>query len=84
VLGVPDPRLGQRVVLCVVVKDGFQPDAAAITGFLKERIAAYKVPKEVVFFDDGEIPMTGSDTKVRDNDLMSLALARLAAKGASR
>lgn len=83
VLGVPDGRLGQKVVLCVVVKDGHPADPSVITRFLKERIAAYKVPKEILFFEDGDIPMTGSDTKVRDKDLMSLALARLAAKGAS-
>ncbi|HET6963317.1 MAG TPA: class I adenylate-forming enzyme family protein [Acidimicrobiales bacterium] len=82
VIGVPDDRLGQKVVLCVVLKEGHTATAADITGFLKERIAVYKVPKEVLFFDDGEIPMTGSDTKVRDKELMSLALDRLSTNGA--
>ncbi len=84
VIGVPDDRLGQKVVLCAVVKEGYQPDAAGIIAFLKERIAGYKVPKEVLFFGDGEIPMTGSDTKVRDKELMSLAQARLSENGADR
>jgi fatty-acyl-CoA synthase len=82
VIGVPDERLGQRVVLCTVLKDGHSATAADIIAFLKERIASYKVPKEVLFFADGEIPMTGSDTKVRDKDLMSLALGRLSTNGA--
>ena len=82
VIGVPDERLGQKVVLCVVVKDGHDADATDITSFLKERIASYKVPKEVLFFADGEIPMTGSDTKVRDTELMQLALDRLSTNGA--
>ena len=30
-------------------------------------------------FDDGEIPMTGSDTKVRDDALLALVHDRLAA-----
>ncbi|MDA8048304.1 MAG: class I adenylate-forming enzyme family protein [Actinomycetota bacterium] len=79
VLGLPDDRLGQKVVLCVVTKEGYRPDAGRIAAFLKERIAAYKVPKEILFFEDGEIPMTGSDTKVRDKELMGLVLDRLTA-----
>jgi hypothetical protein len=40
-------------------------------------VAAYKVPKRVLFFDDGEIPMTRSETKVRDPELVALVEARL-------
>jgi acyl-CoA synthetase (AMP-forming)/AMP-acid ligase II len=82
VLGVPDDRLGQKVVLCVVLKEGAEAAGADITGFLKERIASYKVPKEILFFADGEIPMTGSDTKVRDRELLSLVESRLTTNGA--
>ena len=45
----------------------------------RERVAAYKVPKHVLFFADGEIPMTTSATKVRDEELLALVAARLAA-----
>jgi fatty-acyl-CoA synthase len=82
VLGVPDDRLGQKVVLCVVLKEGQAAEAGDITSFLRDRLASYKVPKEVLFFSDGEIPMTSSATKVRDNELMSLVQARLATNGA--
>lgn len=81
VLGVPDRRLGQKVVLCAVTKEGFSADAETVRSFLAERVASYKVPKEVLFFADGEIPMTGSDTKVRDDELMRLVLGRLETKG---
>jgi acyl-CoA synthetase (AMP-forming)/AMP-acid ligase II len=77
VLGVPDDRLGQKVVLCVVLKEGQTATAGDIQAFLRARLAGYKVPKEVLFFSDGEIPMTGSATKVRDQELMGLALERL-------
>lgn len=79
VVGVPDPRLDQVVVACVVLKDGAEATAEDIRSFLRERVAAYKVPKRVLFFDDGEIPMTGSDTKVRDDALLALVHDRLAA-----
>jgi fatty-acyl-CoA synthase len=77
VVGVPDERLGQAVVLCAVLKDGARASADDVRGFLRERLAAYKVPKHVLLFADGEIPMTSSDTKVRDPELTRLVMARL-------
>lgn len=78
ILGMPDERLDQIVVACITLKDGAEATEADIQAFLRERVAAYKVPKRVLFFADGEIPMTGSDTKVRDADLTELVAARLA------
>jgi acyl-CoA synthetase (AMP-forming)/AMP-acid ligase II len=78
VIGLPDDRLGQVVVLCVVRKEGAEATAEDITSFLRERVAAYKVPRHVLFFVDGEIPMTASDTKVRDAELVRLVQDRLA------
>ena len=77
VVGVPDPRLDQIVVLAVTLKDGARATGDDIRAFLRERVAAYKVPKKVLFFADGEIPMTGSETKVRDPELLALVQARL-------
>jgi fatty-acyl-CoA synthase len=77
VIGVPDPRLDQLVVACVVLKDGHRATADDIRGFLRERVAAYKVPKHVLFFADGEIPMTSSETKVRDDALLAIVADRL-------
>jgi hypothetical protein len=36
------------------------------------------VPRRVLFFADGEIPMTASDAKVRDDALVGLVQERLA------
>ena len=80
VVGVPDARLDEVVVACVVLKDGVEATAADIQTFLRERLAAYKVPKHVLFFEDGEIPMTASETKVRDEALLALVQQRLAAQ----
>ena len=79
VVGVPDARLGQVVVLCTVLKDGAAANPTAIAGLPRgNALAAYKVPRHVLFFSDGEVPMTWSDTKVRDAELMRLVQARLA------
>jgi acyl-CoA synthetase (AMP-forming)/AMP-acid ligase II len=79
IVGIPDARLDQLVVACIALKDGAQATAEDIQAFLRERVAAYKVPKHVLFFEDGEIPMTTSDTKVRDDALVALVQDRLAA-----
>jgi fatty-acyl-CoA synthase len=77
IIGVPDPRLDQVVVACITLKDGEHATEDDIKGFLRERVSSYKVPKRVLFFADGDIPMTGSDTKVRDAELLALVQQRL-------
>jgi acyl-CoA synthetase (AMP-forming)/AMP-acid ligase II len=77
VVGIPDPRVEEVVVACVVLKRGAEASEDDIRSFLRERVATYKVPRRVLFFDDGEIPMTGSDAKVRDDDLLGLVQERL-------
>ena len=77
VVGVPDERLDQIVVACIVCRDGESATEAEVQAFLRERVAAYKVPKRVLFFADGEVPMTASDTKVRDDALIALVQQRL-------
>jgi fatty-acyl-CoA synthase len=80
VVGIPDARLDEIVVLAVTLQEGVDASEEEIKAFLRERVASYKVPKRVLFFAEGEIPMTGSDTKVRDTELVALVEARL--KGA--
>lgn len=53
VIGVPDEAWGERVVACVVQNAAAPPcDAAGLRSFAKERLAAYKVPKDVVFLTE--------------------------------
>ena len=77
VVGRPDDRMGEVVVLCVVLREGAFATADDVRTFLRERLAAYKVPKEILFMSDGEVPMTASDTKVRDEELRRLVDQRL-------
>jgi long-chain acyl-CoA synthetase len=49
VIGKPDERLGEEVVAVVVVREGAELDEAAVIAYCKERIAAYKYPREVRF-----------------------------------
>lgn len=77
VVGLPDVRLGEVVTLCAELVDGSDATAEDLRQFLAERVASYKVPREVVLFAEGELPTTASGAKVRDDELISLAAERL-------
>lgn len=51
VVGIPHPEWGETVVAHVVVRAGAARDAGTLRAFCAERLAAYKVPREVVFAD---------------------------------
>jgi fatty-acyl-CoA synthase len=80
-VGVEHPTLGEAIVLCVVPTEGATLDGDEIRGFLRQRLAAYKVPKRVLVFRADELSYTGSQ-KVQVQPLKESALARLRAEGA--
>lgn len=47
-LGLPDPRLGQRIVLVVSPVGGGDLDAATVLALLKKELPLYMVPRDVV------------------------------------
>jgi long-chain acyl-CoA synthetase len=47
VIGVPDARRGEQPMAFVSAKEGATLDAKAIQQFVRERLADYKVPKQV-------------------------------------
>jgi malonyl-CoA/methylmalonyl-CoA synthetase len=50
VIGVADPVWGDRVTACVVLKRGLEDiTPESLRNFLKEKLAPYKVPKDVFF-----------------------------------
>ncbi|SFG62613.1 Acyl-CoA synthetase (AMP-forming)/AMP-acid ligase II [Palleronia marisminoris] len=62
VLGVPDPQWGE-VGIAVCVARGTAPDATALLEWLGERLARYKIPKKVVFWDEMPKSAYGKITK---------------------
>jgi len=80
-VGIGHPTLGEIVVLCVVPSEGASPDAEEIRAFLRARLAAYKVPRRVLYFGAEELTYTGNQ-KVQVTPLKQAALRRLEAEGA--
>lgn len=80
VVGVPDVRSGEAGCLCVVPKEGSDPDSAVLLARCVEKLARFKVPKHVLFFSSDDIPMTvtGRPQKFK---LARLAADLLAHKG---
>jgi long-chain acyl-CoA synthetase len=58
VIGRPDDRLGEEVVAFVALKQGTSATPDEVIGFCKDRLAAYKYPRDVVVLD--ELPKGGS------------------------
>ena len=58
VYGVPDPDFGQRLTASVVPKAGRSATADELQGFVRERLARHKVPREIEFVD--ELPRTST------------------------
>jgi acyl-CoA synthetase (AMP-forming)/AMP-acid ligase II len=65
VIGVEDEEFGQRLKAFVVLKDGGEshPSEDDLKGYVKQNLARYKVPREVVFLDELPRNATGKVIK---------------------
>jgi len=59
VIGVPSDKWGEEVMAIVVPKDGEKLDEDSIKEWARERIAGYKVPKQVDFREE-PLPLSGA------------------------
>jgi fatty-acyl-CoA synthase len=62
-LGVDDEKFGQRLKAFVVLRDGRKLSEDEIKNYVKENLARYKVPREVVFLDELPRNSTGKVLK---------------------
>jgi long-chain acyl-CoA synthetase len=51
IVGIPDEALGEEIGAAIVLETGAHADAEEIREFVKQRVAAYKYPREVWFVD---------------------------------
>jgi acyl-CoA synthetase (AMP-forming)/AMP-acid ligase II len=77
IVGVPDPRLGERVCACLVLKPGETMTFEEMVAFLKPKIATYKLPEFLEILDD--LPRTPTG-KIQKTPLRDIVLELRAAR----
>ncbi|MFI0449051.1 acyl-CoA synthetase [Actinomadura sp. 6N118] len=64
VVGLPDERFGQRVSAVIAPRPGTSPTLEDLTGFLRGRLAGYKLPRQIRLVDEVQRTAVGkSDYK---------------------
>jgi len=75
-VGVPHPRLGHALVVCIV-RDAPDLTADDVVAWLRPQLASYKLPRAVLFFDESDLTFTLSQ-KVERTSLREAAAKQLA------
>jgi acyl-CoA synthetase (AMP-forming)/AMP-acid ligase II len=77
-IGIPDPRLGERVCAAIVLQPGETLSFAELTAFLRDKIATYKLPEFLELLD--VLPRTPTG-KAQKGPLRDIVLERMRARG---
>ncbi len=65
VIGVPDAKYGEELMVWIRMKDGSAPlDAASVRAFCEGKLAHYKIPRYVHIVDEFPMTVTGKVRKI--------------------
>jgi fatty-acyl-CoA synthase len=56
VVGLPDEKWGERVHAAVVLREGAEVTESDVSAWCKDRLAAYKRPRDYTFLAEEEMP----------------------------
>jgi acyl-CoA synthetase (AMP-forming)/AMP-acid ligase II len=56
VIGVPHEKWGESVTAVVVLDEGQTATAEEIAAYCRDKIATYKIPKNIIFVEDADMP----------------------------
>jgi acyl-CoA synthetase (AMP-forming)/AMP-acid ligase II len=76
-VGVAHETLGEIVVSCVVREAGHGLTEAEVIRYLKDRLASYKTPRQVLFVTEEELDLTGT-AKIKPAAARTLASRKMA------
>ncbi len=62
-VGVPDPKYGEELCACIVLRPGVQADEEEIRDVCKGQIAHYKIPRHIWFVTSFPMTVTGKIQK---------------------
>jgi acyl-CoA synthetase (AMP-forming)/AMP-acid ligase II len=79
VVGLPDAELGQRLVAAVVPAVGAALSEDGIKAALREVLSSYKIPREIVFIAQEDVPRTATG-KLKLFELGDMIAERIAAR----
>ena len=74
IVGIPDPRLGERNCLCLVPRPGETPTLESLVAFLGDSVATYKLPERLELFTQFPFTPTG---KIQRHALVREVVARM-------
>ena len=66
VFGIPDPKWGELVMACVVLKPGSTLTADQLAAYSRKSLASYKVPRAIEF-SEADLPKSGSGKILKKN-----------------
>eukprot|EP01132_Coremiostelium_polycephalum_P017029 gene17029-20419_t len=58
VIGLADPKLGEEIAACIVLKAGSKATAPELIDWIKTRVASYKYPRHICFLES--LPVNGA------------------------
>jgi non-ribosomal peptide synthetase component E (peptide arylation enzyme) len=76
IVGIPDPRLGERNCLCLVPRPDETPTLENLVAFLGDSVATYKLPERLELFTQFPFTPTG---KIQRHALVREVIARVSA-----
>jgi acyl-CoA synthetase (AMP-forming)/AMP-acid ligase II len=73
VFAMPHDKLGEEVAAAIVLRDGASADEKELRAFCSQRLAAFKVPRKIVFLEQIPLGATGKLQRIGLAEKLGLA-----------
>jgi acyl-CoA synthetase (AMP-forming)/AMP-acid ligase II len=73
VFAMPHEKLGEEVAAAIVLREGSKTDEKELREFCSQRLAAFKVPRKIVFLEQIPLGATGKLQRIGLAEKLGLA-----------